>query len=72
MLLFRSDEHLEAWLAVGDRPEGERLKLDQQWELAKRWFVGRHLRSWKKRTAAEAEGVFRSVGLTSNFWSLSS
>ena len=69
MLLFRSEEHLEQWLESA-HPRGETLTLDQQWELAKRWFAGRHLTSWTRRTAEEAEEVFRSVGLTSSLWSL--
>jgi hypothetical protein len=48
------------------------MTLEQQWQLAQRWFAGRHLPEWKRRTPAEAEAVFRSVGLTSEFWSLPS
>ena len=70
MLLFRSEEHLERWLLSPAHPRGETLGLDRQWELARRWFAGRHLPGWRKRTAAQAEEVFRSVGLTSDFWRL--
>lgn len=70
MLLFRSEEHLERWLADGRRPRGEALTLERQWLLAREWFRGRHLPGWQKRTAAEAESVFRAAGLTSNFWRL--
>jgi hypothetical protein len=70
MLLFRSEEHLERWLAGGTRPSGATLTLDQQWRLAVTWFRGRHLRDWRKRTAEEAEAVFREAGLTGSFWSL--
>ena len=70
MLLFRSEEHLSEWLAAPGHPRGESLSLAQQWELARTWFAGRHLPTWRRRDAAEAEVVFRSVGLTSAFWSL--
>lgn len=70
MLAFRSEGHLRRWLGAG-KPAGESFPLETQWELAQRWFAGRHLPSWKRRTPAEAEAVFRSVGLTSDFWSLS-
>ena len=70
MLIFRSEEHLERWLNQGN-PRGESFGLSQQWELAQSWFAGRHLPAWKRRTPAEAEAVFASVGLTSTFWSLS-
>jgi hypothetical protein len=70
MLLFRSEEHLARWLEAPGHPRGETLTLGQQWELAKRWFAGRHLPTWQRRSAVEAEEVFRSVGLTGDFWRL--
>jgi hypothetical protein len=70
MLLFRSEEHLERWLASGDRPRGERMTMEQQWDLARRWFTGRDRPEWRKRSAGQAEEVFCSVGLSSDFWSL--
>ena len=71
MRIFRSEEHLQRWLEQGN-PKGERLSVEQQWTLAQRWFKGRHLPEWQPRTAEQAEGVFRSVGLTSDFWKLRS
>ena len=70
MLAFRSEEHLGLWLRDPSRPRGEALSLEQQWELAQKWFAGRHLPEWHKRSAEEAEAVFCSVGLTSDFWRL--
>ena len=70
MLLFRSGDHLDRWLQDPSHPKGESLSIVQQWELAEKWFAGRHLPEWRKRTAEEAEAVFRSVGLTSDFWRL--
>ncbi|HEX2295199.1 MAG TPA: hypothetical protein VHN37_07820 [Actinomycetota bacterium] len=69
MLLFRSEEHVDRWIA-GGRPQGATLTLEQQWRLATGWFRGRHLPGWRKRSAAEAEGVFRDAGLTGDFWAL--
>lgn len=69
MLLFRSEEHVAAWVRAG-HPNGAALSLDQQWDLAVAWFTGRDLPSWRMRTAAEAEEVFRSAGLTDEFWRL--
>ncbi len=71
MLLFRSEEHLEKWLGSGEHPRGESLTVEQQWDLARRWFEGRDSRAWRKRSATEAEAVFREAGLVSDFWSLS-
>jgi hypothetical protein len=70
MLLFRSEEHLERWLADGRRPRGGRLTLAQQWRLAGAWFAGRDLPEWRRRSAAEAGELFASVGLTGDFWHL--
>lgn len=69
MLLFRSEEHLERWASSG-RPRGATLTLDKQWRLAQEWFRGRDLPEWRKRTAAEAEAVFRAAGLGGDFWRL--
>jgi hypothetical protein len=69
MLAFRSEAHLKEWLERGN-PNGERMTLEQQWELAQRWFAGRHLPSWEPRTKEQAEAVSASVGLTTDFWSL--
>ena len=69
MLVFRSEDHLTRWLEQG-HPAGESLGVERQWDLARRWFEGRHLPGWRRRSPSEAEAVFRSVGLTSDFWSL--
>jgi Alkylmercury lyase len=71
MLAFRSEEHLERWLSSGRNPSGETMSLKRQWQLAQRWFAGRHKPDWKRRDADEVEAVFGSVGLTSDFWKLS-
>ncbi|MEA2460485.1 MAG: Alkylmercury lyase [Actinomycetota bacterium] len=70
MLLFRSEEHLERWIA-GAHPAGMRLTLEQQWQLARNWFAGRDRPEWTKRSATEAEAIFRRSGLTEDFWRLS-
>jgi hypothetical protein len=70
MLAFRSEAHLERWLSSGN-PRGETMTLELQWVLAQRWFQGRHRPEWRPRTPDEAEALLQSVGLTSDFWSLS-
>ena len=67
MLLFRSEEHLERWIA-GGRSRGEKMSVDQQWRLAATWFEGRDRPEWTKRSPEEAEEMFRRVGLTGDFW----
>ena len=71
MLLFRSEEHLGNWLKDSSHPQGKILTLEQQWALARKWFTGRYKPEWTKRSADEAEEIFRSVGLTDKFWRLS-
>ena len=75
MLLFRSEEHVESWYRARGVSTGGTLTLDQQWELARVWY-GNHgnrtARDWRRRTPEEAEAVFASVGLTGEFWRLTS
>lgn len=70
MLLFRSEEHVEAWYRGRGIPKGANLTLEQQWELARIWYADRMSPDWRRRTAEEAEAVFASLGLTGDFWRL--
>ncbi|MDB4876628.1 MAG: hypothetical protein JWM41_3074 [Gemmatimonadetes bacterium] len=70
MLFFRSEEHLDAWLAANKKPRGYVLSLEQTWRLSKAWYVDRREASWRPRAADEAQTVLDSVGLTDDFWRL--
>ena len=70
MLLFRSEGHLERWLASGDNPRGERMTTAQQWDLARLWFGGRDRPEWRKRSADEVRAVFAAAGLSGDFWNI--
>jgi hypothetical protein len=70
MLLFRSEEHVDAWYGTRRIPRGTTLTLEQQWELARIWYADRLSPTWRRRTAEEAEAVFASIGLTGDFWRL--
>jgi hypothetical protein len=70
MLLFRSEEHVQAWYRNREFSMGETLTLDQQWELARVWYADRLSPEWRRRTPQEAEAVFTSLGLTREFWRL--
>ena len=67
MLLFRSEEHLQRRLDLG-HPRGETMSVEQQWQLARRWFAGRDRPEWAKRSPQEAQQILGDVGLTGEFW----
>jgi hypothetical protein len=70
MLLFRSEEHVERWSRSRNLPKGAVLSIDQLWGLATAWYGERMEPHWRRRTAEEAEEVFRSLGLAGEFWRL--
>ncbi len=72
VLPFRSRAQCKAWCGRHRLPYGELVPIAQVQDLAAAWY-GRHLdRDWVKWTAAEAQEIFRKVGLTSAFWELES
>ena len=70
MLLFRSEEHVNAWYRRSGIATGTMLTLEQQWELARIWYADRRSPDWRRRTPEEAEAAFASLGLTGDFWRL--
>ena len=71
MLLFRSEEHVDNWCSQWNQPKGEIFSLAQGWGMAQAWYSqDRRESDWRRRTAAEAEAIFNSLGLTSPFWKL--
>jgi hypothetical protein len=72
MLLFRSEEHIDTWYRRRGVVTGATLTLNQQWELARIWYANRMAPDWRRRTPEEAAAVFASLGLTGEFWRLTS
>jgi hypothetical protein len=70
MQLFRDEEHVEAWCRERDRERGGILTTAQLWGLARAWYADRLAPDWRRRTPAEAEEVFSSLGLVGSFWKL--
>jgi hypothetical protein len=66
MLLFRSEDHV----VRSGKPKGEFLAPEQMWRLADTWYHDRDDPAWRRRTADEAEAVFAEIGLTGDFWRL--
>ena len=69
MLLFRSEEGIDRWAEARGLTRGESLSLERIWELSRLWYGARLDPNYRGRSAAEAEAIFRRVGLTSSFWS---
>jgi hypothetical protein len=68
MLLFRSDEVVDAWCAATGEPRGETVPLPQVWTLSREWYAPRLDPAYRGRSAAQAVAVFEHVGLRSEFW----
>ncbi len=68
MLLFRSEEDVDAWCAATDEPRGEAIPLTQVWDLSRAWYGDRMSPDFRGRIAEQAEAIFASVGLISPFW----
>jgi hypothetical protein len=70
MLLFRSEEEIDAWCEAHDRPRGATLDVATLRRLAARWYGDRLEPDWRPRSAAESQRILGSVGLTGDFWRL--
>jgi len=46
------------------------LTLEGVWELAKRWYHDRMSPQFRGRSVEEAIAIFRSLGLTDDFWTM--
>lgn len=59
------------WCAINNREVGGLLSLTQAWGMAQAWYSeDRRSADWKRKTKAEAQALFTSLGLTSAFWQL--
>lgn len=68
MLLFRSEAHVDAWLA-GRKP-GCTIPVAQLAELANAWWGDRLSPAWQPHTREQNQAILERVGLTGPFWSL--
>lgn len=67
MLLFRSEDHVER----AGKSKGAFVSPEQMWRLADEWYHDRADPGWRRRTSAEAQALFAEIGLTGEFWRLS-
>ena len=68
MLLFRSEETVNAWCEARNLPRSPLVMLDQLWHLAVTWYENRLTPESRRPAADEMAGIFASVGLTGSFW----
>lgn len=70
MLLFRSEEHIDAWSAVRELPRGYILTVEQAHRLARAWYSDKLRPDWRRKTPAETAQLFASLDLRGPFWHL--
>jgi len=68
MRLFRSEEHVDRWLA--GRPAGATIPVTTLCDLAYAWWSDRLEPDWRPYTREENQALVGRVGLTGDFWRL--
>jgi len=68
MNLFRSEEHLQRWLA--DRKPGATESVGRLCELAHAWYQHRLAPGWRPRSLEQNQAILDRLGLTGDFWRL--
>jgi len=68
MNLFRSEEHIERWLA--GRVPGATIPVAKLAELAQAWWDDRISPDWTPHTREQNQAILQRLGLTGGFWAL--
>jgi hypothetical protein len=68
MLLFRSEETVNAWCESHRVPRRPLINLDQLWQLALVWYANRLTVESRRPGPDEMITIFASLGLTGPFW----
>lgn len=68
MLGFRSEAEVEAWCERRGIPRRPLITLEQQWELAVRWYSNRLTVGSRRPKPGEMKDIFASIGLEGPFW----
>lgn len=68
MLLFRSEENVNAWCEARNLPRRPLVSLEQLWQLSLAWYESRMTIESRRPDASEMVGIFASVGLSGDFW----
>ena len=70
--IFCSEDCVAIWLNESEHQRGSVLDLQTLWRLAAGWYAGRLERGYVRREPSTAADYLRSVGLSGNFWGLTS
>jgi hypothetical protein len=68
MNLFRSEEHVIAWLA--GRASGATIPVSMLNALARAWWGDRLAPDWRPHTVEQNQRILDGLGLTGPFWRL--
>ena len=68
MLLFRSEETVNAWCQERNLPRRPTLNLDQLWHLAVTWYGNRLTVDSRRPGPDEMVSIFSRIGLVGPFW----
>jgi hypothetical protein len=68
MLLFRSEETVNAWCESHRVPRRPLINLEQLWQLALAWYENRLTMESRRPGRDEMVAIFASLGLTGPFW----
>ncbi len=68
MNLFRSEEHVQRWLA--GREPGATIPVSTLGELAARWWGDRLSPDWRPHSRDQNQAILDALGLTGAFWQL--
>jgi hypothetical protein len=68
MNLFRSEEHIERWLA--GRAPGRTITVTKLSELVHAWWNDRFPPKWQPHTREQNQAILDRLGLTGPFWQL--
>jgi hypothetical protein len=70
MLLFRSEDDVQAWCEHHQIEPGAIFDLARLWGLASAWYDDRLDPNWRRRTILERQAILGSLGLDGPFWRL--
>jgi hypothetical protein len=68
MLVFRSEAHVDRWLA--GRPGGATISITKLADLAQAWWGDRLAPHWRPHTREQNQTILDGLGLTGPFWRL--